>query len=104
MTVCVRDHSEKDLFVLCALSPLDVCLFVSLTILNYPKSHTIILSAAITVCCVCEKCNMCFFSKIKTLVYAKKGYTAMCEKKKVSDEDGIRTHACRAQWISSPSP
>ena len=20
------------------------------------------------------------------------------------DEDGIRTHACRAQWISSPSP
>ena len=23
---------------------------------------------------------------------------------KDSDEDGIRTHACRAQWISSPSP
>ena len=27
------------------------------------------------------------------------------EKKSTSlDEDGIRTHACRAQWISSPSP
>ena len=25
-------------------------------------------------------------------------------KKKKSDKDGIRTHACRAQWISSPSP
>ena len=25
-------------------------------------------------------------------------------KKKKIDEDGIRTHACRAQWISSPSP
>ena len=25
-------------------------------------------------------------------------------RKKTSDEDGIRTHACRAQWISSPSP
>ena len=24
--------------------------------------------------------------------------------KKMSDEDGIRTHAGRAQWISSPSP
>ena len=24
--------------------------------------------------------------------------------KNKSDEDGIRTHACRAQWISSPSP
>ena len=23
---------------------------------------------------------------------------------KCFDEDGIRTHACRAQWISSPSP
>ena len=22
----------------------------------------------------------------------------------LTDEDGIRTHACRAQWISSPSP
>ena len=28
------------------------------------------------------------------------------EKKKGKrvDKDGIRTHACRAQWISSPSP
>ena len=25
-------------------------------------------------------------------------------KKHFSDEDGIRTHTCRAQWISSPSP
>ena len=25
------------------------------------------------------------------------------EKKKI-DEDGIRTHACRAHWISSPTP
>ena len=25
-------------------------------------------------------------------------------KVKHGDEDGIRTHACRAQWISSPSP
>ena len=25
-------------------------------------------------------------------------------RKKKYDEDGIRTHACRAQWISSPSP
>ena len=24
--------------------------------------------------------------------------------RKKSDEDGIRTHAGRAQWISSPSP
>ena len=24
--------------------------------------------------------------------------------KKNLDKDGIRTHACRAQWISSPSP
>ncbi len=24
--------------------------------------------------------------------------------KALTDEDGIRTHACRAQWISSPSP
>ena len=26
------------------------------------------------------------------------------EKEKENDGDGIRTHACRAQWISSPSP
>ena len=26
------------------------------------------------------------------------------ENKKASDEDGIRTHARRAEWISSPSP
>ena len=24
--------------------------------------------------------------------------------KKFHDEDGIRTHACRAHWISSPTP
>ena len=24
--------------------------------------------------------------------------------KRISDEDGIRTHACRAHWISSPTP
>ena len=23
---------------------------------------------------------------------------------KINDEDGIRTHACRAHWISSPTP
>ena len=23
---------------------------------------------------------------------------------KIFDEDGIRTHACRAHWISSPTP
>ena len=26
------------------------------------------------------------------------------DKRFAPDEDGIRTHACRAQWISSPSP
>ena len=26
------------------------------------------------------------------------------EIKKLCDEDGIRTHACRAHWISSPTP
>ena len=25
-------------------------------------------------------------------------------KRKFLDEDGIRTHACRAHWISSPTP
>ena len=26
------------------------------------------------------------------------------KEKKPVDEDGIRTHACRAHWISSPTP
>ena len=26
------------------------------------------------------------------------------KKKRLPDEDGIRTHACRAHWISSPTP
>ena len=26
------------------------------------------------------------------------------KEKKLCDEDGIRTHACRAHWISSPTP
>ena len=31
-------------------------------------------------------------------------HTSLYSIKKKNDKDGIRTHACRAQWISSPSP
>ena len=33
-----------------------------------------------------------------------KSHLWMKRNSKVNDEDGIRTHACRAHWISSPTP
>ena len=45
-----------------------------------------------------------FFQKVTIWVNVQSIKIVVLKKEKVSDEDGIRTHACIAQWISSPSP
>ncbi len=53
-----------------------------------------------SVCMVCVVCVVCVSGVWVGRVYR----VHMNGKEKKIDEDGIRTHACRAQWISNPSP
>ena len=63
---------------------------------------------------ILQICHLCFTNKFvsdKDFLWknCQKNYSRIVGflwkwKKKLIDEDGIRTHAGRAQWISSPSP